>query len=152
MDQSIACYRPFIRDCKWYWPLFLYTVEVSFYNSWLLYRSLEEICSFLDHIWNITMSYLQTYRYAKKSFHQHKQFSITTAFQKELRNALDLMGWIILLFLMRRSQDVHSGKTMKHKCTKCDIKLHDYCFIPFVSSIFAIPHFLELSKIDNRLF
>lgn len=23
------------------------------------------------------------------------------------------------------------GKTMKHKCTKCDNKLHDYCFSLF---------------------
>ena len=89
MDQSIAFYLPFIRNCKWYWPLFLYSVEVSLYNSWLLYRSLEENCSFLDHIQSIIMSCLQTY---VSCFHQHKQFSITVTFQNELRNALDLMG------------------------------------------------------------
>ena len=50
MDQSIASYRPFTRNHKWYWPLFLYSAEVSLYSSWLLYRSLEENCSFLDHI------------------------------------------------------------------------------------------------------
>ena len=44
MDQSIASYCPLIRNRKWYWPLFLYSVEVSFYNSWLLYRSPEENC------------------------------------------------------------------------------------------------------------
>ena len=27
VDQSIASYRPFIRNCKWCWPLFLYGVE-----------------------------------------------------------------------------------------------------------------------------
>ena len=92
LDQLIASHRIFIKNRKWFWPLLLYSIEVSLYNSWLLYRSLEENCSFLDHIQSITMSYLQTYRHAKKSFHQQRPFSITVAFQIELRNGLDLMG------------------------------------------------------------
>ena len=30
-----------------------------------------------------------------------------------------------------KSRHALCGKTMKHKCTKCDVKLHDYCFLTF---------------------
>lgn len=66
MDQFTASYRPLVRNHKWPWPLFIYHVKVSLSNSWLLYRSLEENCSFLDHIRSIKMSYLQTYKHNKK--------------------------------------------------------------------------------------
>ena len=65
LNQSIASHRILIKNRKWFWPLLLYSIEVSLYNSWLLYRSLEENCSFLDHIRSITTSYLQTHRHAK---------------------------------------------------------------------------------------
>ena len=58
MDQSIASNRPFIRNRKWYWKLFLYSAEVSLYNSWLLYICLEEEYPFLDHIRSFAMTYL----------------------------------------------------------------------------------------------
>ena len=33
-DQAISTYQPFVHNMKWYWPLFLYYLEVSLYNSW----------------------------------------------------------------------------------------------------------------------
>ena len=38
MDQAIACYRPNIRNRKWYWPLFSYIIQIGCYNSWMLFR------------------------------------------------------------------------------------------------------------------
>ena len=106
MDQSIASYCPFIRNRKWYWPLFLYSAEVSLCSSWLLYRSLEENCSFLDHILQChickhTGMQRKIIPSAKTVFHNN-------CISKWFAESLDLMGWIILSVLMRRSQDVHS--------------------------------------------
>lgn len=38
MDQNISSYRCSIRSKKWWWPLFLFGLEVSMQNAWLLYR------------------------------------------------------------------------------------------------------------------
>ena len=36
INQSVASYQPLLRNHKWYWPLFIYSVEITFYNSGLL--------------------------------------------------------------------------------------------------------------------
>ena len=66
INQSITSYWSLGRNRKWYWPLFIYSAKVSLYNSWLLYRNMEENCWFLDLIRSITMPYLQTYKHSKK--------------------------------------------------------------------------------------
>ena len=132
MVQSIACYWPLIRNCKWYWALFLYSVEVSLYNSWLLYRSLEENCSFLDHIWSITMSYLQMYRHGKKIIPSAETVSHGSCISKRVEQCIRFDGLNHFIGSDEKSSRYPlCGKTTKHKCTKCDVKLHDYCFSTF---------------------
>ena len=58
MDQAISTYCPFVCHTKWYWPLFLYCLEVSLYNSWLLYRIFDKDCPFLEHVQSFANSYL----------------------------------------------------------------------------------------------
>ena len=65
MDQAIACYRPNIRNRKWYWPLFSYIIQIGCYNSWMLFHKLNEDVTFLTHIRSIIRSYLRQYRYEK---------------------------------------------------------------------------------------
>ena len=50
IDQAISTYRPFVCNRKCYWPLSLYCLDVSLYNSWLLYRIFEKDCPFLEHV------------------------------------------------------------------------------------------------------
>lgn len=38
MDQMISVYRSRIRQRKWYWPIFLYLLDVSITNAWFLMR------------------------------------------------------------------------------------------------------------------
>ena len=129
MDQSIAFYCPFIRNCKWYWPLLLYSVEVSLYNSWLLYRSLEENCSFLDHIRSITMSYLQTYRHTKKIIPSAETVFHNSCLSKRVEKCIRFDGLNHFIGSdEKKSRYALFEETTKHKCTKRDVKLHDYCF------------------------
>ena len=50
MDQQLSAYRPCIRNRKWYWPFFTYSLGVALYNSWLLFKLLEKDCPFIDHV------------------------------------------------------------------------------------------------------
>lgn len=36
INQSVASYQPLLMNRKWYWTLFIYSVEITFYNSCLL--------------------------------------------------------------------------------------------------------------------
>ena len=38
MDQNVGCYRIIIRSKKWWWPLFMYMVDVSIQNAFYLYK------------------------------------------------------------------------------------------------------------------
>lgn len=128
MDESLASYHPFIRNCKWYWLLFFVVLKYnsSLYNSWLVYKILEENVNFL-----VTQERLQCHickctsmqknhsisgdSFPCFSFHwktvsgklPFSRDSFSVVIQNELRNELDLIGWIILSVLMR-NQDVHS--------------------------------------------
>ena len=90
INQSIASYRPFIRNRKWYWPLFLYSVEVSLYSHGCYIEFWKKNCSFLDHI--LQCHICKRTGMQKKSFHQQRQFSITVAISKQVVDSLDLMG------------------------------------------------------------
>lgn len=42
MGQNIAYYCTSLRSKKWYWPLFIWGLDVSVQNAWLLYRKIRE--------------------------------------------------------------------------------------------------------------
>ena len=66
--QAISTYWPFVHNMKWYWPLFLYYLEVSLYNSWLLYCIFEKDCLFLEHVQSIANSYLNLHQNDRRVF------------------------------------------------------------------------------------
>ena len=68
MDQAVFTYLPFVHNREWYWPLFLHCLEVSLYNSWLLYRILEKYCPFLEHAQSIANSYLNLHQHDRRVF------------------------------------------------------------------------------------
>lgn len=39
VDQFVASYRSRMRQKKWWWPIFLYFLDVCVVNAWLLYRT-----------------------------------------------------------------------------------------------------------------
>ena len=67
-DQTISTYQPFVPNVKWYWSLFLYYLEVSLYNSWLLYRIFEKDCPFLEHVESFANFYLNLHQNDRRVF------------------------------------------------------------------------------------
>ena len=132
MDQAIATYRPFVRNRKWYWPLFLYCLEVSLYNSWLLYCTLEKECPFLEHIRSIANSYLTLQRHNKRIFTSQDTTYKNSRVANRVDDAVRFDGKNHFLEpAPKKSRCAFCGKTVQKKCSKCDVKLHDYCFAAF---------------------
>ena len=78
------------------------------------------------------MSYLQAYRHAKKVipsaetvFHNSCNFKTNCGFIR-----FDGLNHFIGSY-EKKSRCPLCGKTTKRKCTKCDVKLHDYCLSTF---------------------
>ena len=132
MDQAISTYRPSIRNRKWYWPLFSYCVSVGLYNSWLLYRKLERDCSFLDHVRSVATSYLKAHTHDKRVLTSTESVFFNSRVSKRVDTSIRYDGKNHFLGSdQKKSRCALCGKTTIKKCTKCNVKLHDYCFSAF---------------------
>ena len=130
MDQQLSTYRPFIRNKKWYWPFFTFSLGVALYNSWLLYRMLERDCSYLDHLRAIARSYIQAYSHEKRIFSNTRQFH-NSRVAKRVDASIRFDGTNHLIGPSRKTRCAQCGKTVEKKCTKCGVNLHDRCFSVF---------------------
>lgn len=130
MDQQLSTYRPFIRNKKWYWPFFTFSLGVALYNSWLLYRMLERDCSYLDHLRAIARSYIQAYSHEKRIFSKTRQFH-NSRVAKRVDASIRFDGTNHLIGPSRKTRCAQCGKTVEKKCTKCGVNLHDRCFSVF---------------------
>ena len=132
MDQVISTYQPFVHNRKWYWPLFLYCLEVSLYNSWLLYRKLEKDCPFLEHVGSIATSYLNLHQHDRRVFNTEETRFRNSRVAKRVDPAVRFDGKNHLLEPdPTKSRCELCGKIIQKKCSKCGFKLHDYCFAAF---------------------
>ena len=61
MDQFISTYRTHIRQRKWWWPIFVYFLNVSVVNAWLLSRKFGYNMPLLDFKRYIAKSLLKSY-------------------------------------------------------------------------------------------
>ena len=133
MDQQLATYRPFIRNRKWYWPFFTFSLGVALYNSWLLYRMLQGDCTYLDHLRAIARSYIRQYSYEK---HIHTSTTRRSSFHnsrvaKRVDPSIRYDGKNHLLDVSEKTRCALCGKTVQKKCVKCGVNLHDRCFSAF---------------------
>ena len=132
MDQAISAYLPTIQNRKQYWTSFTYCVGVGLYNSWLLYRSLEKDCPFIDHLRSIARSYLGVYTHTKQVISSANRAFLNSQVSNQVDKSVrfdvmnDLLGTDAKKF-----KCILCVKTTIKKCTKSNVKLHDYCFSAF---------------------
>ena len=132
MDQQLSTYRPFVRNRKWYWPFFIWSLEVALYNSWILYKMLQEDCPYIDHIRAIARSYIRLYTYKKKVIPSTSRSFHNSRVANRVDKSIRFDGKDHFLGMTEdKSRCVVCGKTVQKKCTKCNVKLHDRCFSAF---------------------
>ena len=61
MDQFISTYKTHIRQRKWWWSIFVYFLDVSVVNAWLLSRKFGYNMPLLDFKRYIAKSLLKSY-------------------------------------------------------------------------------------------
>ena len=132
MDQAINVYKPIIRNRKWYWPLFIYILQVSVYNAWKLSRKLQPgkngKMSFLQFTRDIVSTYLILYKKKKRTGKTNKLFQVRGV-AKRVNDTIRYDGIGHLLGkLETRTRCALCGLHTLYYCTKCDVKLHTKCF------------------------
>ena len=137
MDQSISAYRIKIRNRKWYWPLFTYTIHVALYNSWLLHRQLPNTTtqlSFLSFIREIAKTYLKTYGSARarpgvKGTMLYKKSNVAKRVTDGVR--FDKVGHSLESQGSRSRCAFCCQPSSTQRCKKCNVSMHAKCFAAF---------------------
>ena len=109
MDQTISTYQPFVHNRKWYWPLLLYCLEVSVYNSWLLYCIFEKDCPFLEHVQSIANSYFNLHQHDRRVFNTEKTMFRNSCVARRVDIAVQF-----------------GGKNYLNLQTLCKFSIHDW--------------------------
>lgn len=117
MDNNIANYRINIRGNRFYFPIFLWLLDVAMNNAWLLSRAYGCALDNLEFRRQIVISLLSKYGESKT----HPGRPSTSQFSERTGPHLIITGQ------QRLRCKVCSNKTTK-KCVTCNVALHDKCF------------------------
>ena len=133
MDQNISSYRIGVRTKKWWWPLFAFLPDMIVQNCWLLYRKTpgnrENSMDLLDFRRNIVRIYIM--RFSQRSAIGRPVVRARRRLNR-VPDAVRLDGrnhFIHPIATQRRC--ANCGKKSKRICSKCNVALHDTCFIDF---------------------
>ena len=137
MDQAISAYRIAVRNRKWYWPLWTFTIHVSLYNSWLLHRKLINTTTkmtFLSFIREIAQRYLKKYgvtrcKPGKKPNMLHKKSRVASRVNDSVR--FDMVGHSLESSGSRSRCAFCSATSATSRCKKCKVMMHSKCFAAF---------------------
>jgi DNA excision repair protein ERCC-6 len=130
MDQNVAKYRINIRSKKWWWPLFLWGIDVALQNAWLLYRNMqqryvtEDPDDFLEFRRSVALTFLQKYG-TKRSRIGRVKTPVHSRVPDNVR--YDSKEHILKTEDRRIRCAVCKSQTTK-RCKKCSVALHEKCF------------------------
>lgn len=124
MDQLVAVYRTRIRQRKWWWPIFVYLLDVSVVNAWLLMKKVDannKACaSLLIFRRYLAETYLE--RYGVPSARRVSRLHINDDLRFDNINH-------IVEYSETDQRCANCGKKSNFVCPKCDKGLHPkYCF------------------------
>ncbi|KAI4470380.1 transposase is4 [Holotrichia oblita] len=129
MDQNVAYYRTSLRSKKWYWPLFIWELDVSVQNAWLLYRKMRENVAnqpeidLLEFQRDVAKALLTSY--GKIPSRPGNVHSMQKRVGSDTR--YDNTGHLICS-QDKRTHCVLCHSTTNKKCIKCNIALHEEYF------------------------
>ena len=134
MDQAINGYKPTIRNRKWYWPLFVFILQVGTYNAWKLSRKSDSgrNNSFLSFLRYIVTTYLTLYKTARKKGKTNNLYcvrGVATRVPESIR--YDGIGHSISNSGGSRTRCALCHNKTTYECVKCGVKLHTKCFATF---------------------
>lgn len=135
MDQNIGNYRCSIRSKKWWWPLFIFGLEAAVQNAWQLYRECPSSNNYplqlLQFRREICLAYFQKY-----TLERNLKPGRTVGEPGKLKSRVsDLVRYDgekhYVAVNKTQIRCGHCGKKVYRKCIKCNVGLHDKCFVNF---------------------
>lgn len=117
-DSHVARCRSSIRGKKWYFPLFLYLIDLSIANAWILYRMAGNKCDLASFRADVAYSLL-----LKNTKGKRVNSAIPVA------SRFDQKGHMVI-YIDKQNRCKECQKLTNFQCKKCDINLHPkHCFL-----------------------
>ena len=119
MDESIACYRTRMRQKKWWWPIFLYFIDATVVNAWILWKKKTN---------NKTLKLLSFRRVL--AITMLKKYGIAPKQGKQAASPVQDIRHDGIHHYLRKCQTRRCGNCTGKAaffCTKCDVGLHPRC-------------------------
>ncbi|KAK6188726.1 hypothetical protein SNE40_004845 [Patella caerulea] len=136
LDQNIGLYRCGINSKKWWWSLLLYLIDMCVQQTWHLYRNLPQFAAFpkdqlavrreISKIW-----LMQAPPLSKPGRRGGKYASLDKRIPPQIR--FDGQGHFIEKS-DKQARCAACGMKCRQRCIKCNVGVHDRCFIQFHSS------------------
>lgn len=135
MDQNVELYRTGIRSKKWWWPVFLYCIDLSVQQTWHLYRATEmgqreplDLLSIRRAIVKVFLA--RSRRLATPGRPKGRSCALGIRVPDGMR--YDRRDHYARPAKQRRC--VLCKKKCRTMCIKCNVGLHHKCFEPFHTS------------------
>ncbi|XP_070198852.1 piggyBac transposable element-derived protein 3-like [Littorina saxatilis] len=131
MDQNIENYRVSIRSKKWWWPLFMYCLDLSIQQAWHLYRQTDtssekglDLLAFRRAVAKVYLARARSRPDAGRGRPASLDKRLPTAVRFDRTDHL-ITPWPTQL------RCSHCCLKTKHKFLKCQTPVHDRCFKDF---------------------
>ncbi|XP_033228873.1 piggyBac transposable element-derived protein 3-like [Belonocnema kinseyi] len=130
-DQNVSLYQISFRNKKWWWSIFIWLLDVSVCNAWMLARSTGDDVSQLTFRRTIVQTYLKRYGVAPMT-PRVRPINVFSRVAMEIRydNTGHYVAWIPNQKRRRCAYEYCSSST-RTECVKCDIGLCVGCFLDF---------------------
>ena len=123
LDQNISLLRPSIRGKKWWYPIFIYCIDLIKHNAWQLYRFHGGKLDFLNFVRSVVNSILATH--GTKPAQGHRRQGRPNLSNVGIRYD-NMAHWPVQQCKQTRCAACHSKATTR--CDKCDVGLHIKCY------------------------
>ena len=139
MDHNIADYRVGVRCRKWWWPIFTFMLDVAVHNAYQIYRaSAAQRARPLDHLGfrrEVAKVYLGQITHERSAASHAAAAGPRCPITAEVSDDIRFDGkehYITARATQRRCRVCH--KNTKRMCSKCQVSMHDKCFMAFHTS------------------
>lgn len=133
MDQNISTYRVGIRSKKWWWPIFVYCIDLAVQQAWLLYRKTpaysESPLDLLAVRRAVAVKYLSQ---APRQAVPARSLGRCPKLDKRVPRSIRLDGKDHLIEAIgKQLRCAHCHGKSRQQCRKCKVPVHLKCFGAF---------------------
>ena len=132
MDQNVELYRTGIRSKKWWWPVFMYCLDLSVQQAWHLYRATETGKEEPIDLLGIRRAIAQVFlARSRRQTTPGRPKGRPRALPRRVLDGTRFDGKNHFARPSTQRRCVLCKKKCRTMCAKCDVGLHHKCFEQF---------------------